>query len=399
MTTSEPTTLNRRWSQRGLTGIMGLLPLVALAVIIALFLAEDPTAIFTGDAPPVENLQAQRVRLDDDGILVDVINGGPDPVTIAQVTVDDAFWQFEVENGSAHLGKLDTAAIRIPYPWVEGEAHAIQFITSTGLTFPVDIPVAIATPQPDAKQFRAYGLLGIYVGIVPVGLGLLWYPFLRRVGRHWLNFALALTVGLLVFLLADTLIEALEMAGDVPGTFQGQALVVLVTLLSFLGIVTIGQNAGGGDSRLYLSYMIALGIGFHNLGEGLAVGAAFAAGAASLGTFLVIGFTLHNITEGIGIAAPVAKERPRLIHFGLLGALAGLPAVIGTWIGGFAFNPLLAVLFLSIGAGAILQVIYEVTRLLLRDSRRHNETFLSWLNVTGLVAGIAVMYFTAFLVN
>jgi zinc transporter ZupT len=149
---------------------------------------------------------------------------------------------------------------------------------------------------------------------------------------------------------------------------------------------------------LFISYMIALGIGFHNLGEGLAVGAAFALGEVSLGTFLVVGFTLHNITEGVGIAAPVAKQRPPLYHFVLLALLAGGPAILGTWIGGFAFDPLLAVIFLSIGAGAILQVVYEVGRLIIRSSQRDNVSSLAWSNVAGLLVGITIMYLTAFLV-
>jgi zinc transporter ZupT len=379
--------------------LKGIFPLAALALVIALFLKLDPARSFTASAPPIENLQTQRVVLNDDGIQLDVINSGPDPVTIAQVIVDDAFWNFSMEQGDSQLDRLETATIHIPYPWVEGEAHEIQLVTRTGLTFLVPIDVAIETPQAGSKQFLSYALLGLYVGIVPVTLGLLWYPFMRAVGRRWMNVALALTVGLLVFLFADTILEALEMGLDVPGTFQGQPLVILITLLTFLGIVAIGRNSHRGDSRLYLAYMIAVGIGFHNLGEGLAIGAAFAAGAVSLGTFLVIGFTLHNITEGIGIAAPITKEHPTLRHFALLAVIAGGPAILGTWIGGFAFSPLLAVIFLSVGAGAILQVIYEVTRLIWRDTQRHNEEFLSWLNLGGLVAGIAIMYFTAFFVK
>ncbi|MBI5958325.1 MAG: ZIP family metal transporter [Chloroflexi bacterium] len=381
------------------TILIGVLPLLALALVLGLFIIGDPTAIFTGDAPPVEELQTQRVSLDDQGFLVEIINSGPDPVTLAQVTVDDAYWAFEFERGDRQLSRLETAALRIPYPWVEGEAHEIKLLTSTGLAFSVPVEVAIKTPVADGDQFLAYGLLGIYVGVVPVALGLLWYPFMRRISRQWMNFALALTVGLLIFLLADTLLEALEIAPQVPGIFQGESLVILITLLTFLAIVAIGRNANRNESRLYLAYMIAVGIGFHNLGEGLAVGAAFAVGAASLGTFLVIGFTLHNITEGIGIAAPVVSEQPRLVHFVVLALIAGVPAVIGAWIGGFAFSPLLAVLFLSIGAGAILQVIYEVSRLLVRDAARHHEVALSWLNLAGLVAGIAIMYFTAFFVK
>jgi zinc transporter ZupT len=114
---------------------------------------------------------------------------------------------------------------------------------------------------------------------------------------------------------------------------------------------------------------------------------------------LVIGFTLHNITEGVGIAAPLTKVRPKLSTFLWLAILAGAPAMLGTWIGGFAFNPLLAVLFLSLGAGAILQVIWEVGKLLWRDAQHRSQPAVSWLNFTGLAAGVLIMYLTAFLVK
>lgn len=378
--------------------LLALLPLIALGLTIVLFLASNPLSMFTADAPPIEDLQIQRVVLDDDGILIEVINNGPDPVSVAQVLVDDAYWNFTVEGGGNTLQRLNTRHIRVPYPWVEGEAHEVVLVTATGITFPVVIPVAIATPSADSKQLLSYALLGLYVGIVPVTLGLLWYPVMRVASRRWMNFFLALTVGLLVFLAVDTVLEALELAATVPGTFQAQPLVFLVTLLTFLGIVAIGSNRGKQESLLFLSYLIALGIGFHNLGEGLAVGAAFALGNVSLGTFLIVGFTLHNITEGVGIAAPVAKQRPPLYHFVLLALLAGGPAILGTWLGGFAFDPLLAVIFLSLGAGAILQVVYEVGRLIVRSSQRDNLPSLAWSNIAGLIVGVAIMYFTAFLV-
>lgn len=375
-----------------------LLPLAALILVLAAFLSSDPVAIFTGEAPPIEDLQTQRVVLDGDGILISVINNGPDPVTIAQVLVDDAYWNFSFENGDGVLDRLENTQLRIPYPWVEGEAHEVVIVTNTGVTFPVEIALALATPQANSDQLLSYALLGFYIGVIPVALGLMWYPVMRNADRRWMNFFLALTVGLLVFLAVDTLLEALELAGEVPGSFHAEPLVFLVTLLTFLGIVAISHNNKRADSMLFLAYMIALGIGFHNLGEGLAVGAAFSLGEVSLGTFLVVGFTLHNITEGIGIAAPIAKQRPALYHFVLLALLAGGPAILGTWIGGFAFNPLMAVIFLSIGAGAILQVVYEVSRIIIRDSQRENTPTLSWLNLAGLVAGMAIMYFTAFFV-
>lgn len=379
--------------------ILALLPLVLLVALIAAFLALDPLSFFTGAFPPLEELNVQRVTFPENGqVRLEVINGGPDPVSIAQVLVDDAYWQFAA-TPDANLDRLEQATIDIPYPWVNGEPLFITLLTGTGLTFETEVEVAVISPRMDARTLLAYGLLGIYVGVIPVALGMLWYPFLRQMDRKWLNAILALTVGLLVFLFIDTLLEALELAAVVPGVFQGIPLVILGTLLSLGVLLAIGQRSGTRSPRA-IATLIALGIGLHNLGEGLAIGAAFATGAAALGSFLVIGFTLHNITEGIGIVAPLAKEeRPRLMTFIWLALLAGGPAILGTWIGGLAFSPFWAALFLSIGAGAILQVIWEVGKLLVQDARRQDQPALTWLNFAGLTAGILIMYFTAFLVK
>jgi zinc transporter, ZIP family len=255
------------------------------------------------------------------------------------------------------------------------------------------------TPGASAATVWQYALLGIYVGFIPVGLGLLWYPFLRRLGRSGMQAVLSLTVGLLVFLLFDTIAEALEIIAKTAGAFGGAPLIFLVALLAFLALIAIGSRRKGQvTSRLGVAYRIALGIGLHNLGEGLAIGAAFATGSAALGTFLVIGFTLHNITEGIGIAAPIARERPKLWHFVALAALAGLPAVLGVWIGGFIYNNLAAAVFLALGAGAIAQVVYEVGRLILRQSDEDGSPVLSPATFGGFVAGIVIMYATALMV-
>jgi zinc transporter, ZIP family len=175
-------------------------------------------------------------------------------------------------------------------------------------------------------------------------------------------------------------------------------LVALLTLFGLLGVERLFRREGAG--RLATSYRIALGIGLHNLGEGLAIGAAFALGEAALGTFLILGFTLHNITEGVGIAAPVLKEkRPHFAHFAALALLGGGPAIVGTWIGGLAYSNLLSAVFLAVGVGAIVQVVYEVGRLLLGDSARSKTPALSGTNLGGLTAGIAIMYVTALLVS
>jgi zinc transporter ZupT len=148
--------------------------------------------------------------------------------------------------------------------------------------------------------------------------------------------------------------------------------------------------------RLVVAYMIAAGIGLHNLGEGLAIGSAYVLGEVALGAFLVIGFAIHNITEGLGIVAPVASgKRPRKIHFLLLGLLAGVPAIFGTWIGGFTYSDVWATLFFAIGSGAIFQVVYEIIKLMAKDSE---EGLGSLTNFTGLVLGLLIMYVTGLFV-
>jgi zinc transporter ZupT len=215
-----------------------------------------------------------------------------------------------------------------------------------------------------------------------------------------MNFVLSLTIGLLVFLALGTWLDALEFADELPAFWQGVPMVAFLALISLGVLLAIGAVRGEGETTpLGIAYRIALGIGLHNLGEGLAIGAAFALGEAALGVFLILGFTLQNITEGVGIAAPIVRENPGLRHFALLLLLAGGPAILGTWIGGFAFNPVLATVFLAIGIGAILQVVWEVGKLIARDSARINQSVVNWVNLSGFTVGLAVMYVTAFLIK
>ncbi len=379
--------------------LLALIPLLLLGGLVALLVVTG-AGLSSRTAPPIEELTIDRISLPArDQLVVAVTNGGPDPVTVAQVMVDDNYWSFTISPGP-EIPRLGRATLSIPYPWVQDELHRVVVVSSNGATFEGEVAVATQSPQADARTFGQYALLGIYVGFIPVGLGLLWYPFLRRLGRTGMQAVLSLTVGLLVFLLFDTTAEALEIVGRTAGVFGGAPLVFLVALLAFGTLVAVGSRGKGGEtSRLAVAYRIALGIGLHNLGEGLAIGAAFALGEAALGTFLVIGFTLHNITEGIGIAAPIARERPVWWHFVLLAALAGLPAVLGVWIGGFVYSALLTAIFLALGMGAIAQVVYEVGRLIVRQSREEDTPLLSLPTFGGLAAGILIMYLTALLVS
>ena len=348
--------------------------------------------------PPIETLVVERTALGPDGISVWVRAGGSAPLSIAQVQVDGAYWQFE-QTPSGPLSRLESARIDIPYPWVEGETHHLVFVTSTGVSFEHTIDVALPTPALSLADLLAYGVVGLFVGVVPVVLGMMFYPVLLGAGRRALEFVLALTIGLLVFLLVDTLEEGLEVAAGAASGLQATAVVWLAALLTFGALMVIGRRGGRAPAGVALAAFIALGIGIHNLGEGLVIGAAFATGEAALASFLVVGFALHNVTEGVGIAAPLVEARPRLGIFAALAALAGLPAVLGTWAGAFAFSPHWAALCFGIGAGAILQVVIEVAAYLHRLAARTGDSALSGTTLAGFAGGLVVMYATAILVS
>jgi zinc transporter ZupT len=284
----------------------------------------------------------------------------------------------------------------LAYPWSYGEAYGITVFTSNSIPFGLEIPVAFETPQPVAATFWSFALIGLYVGVIPVFLGIFWFPALRLLGRRWMTFLMAVTAGLLLFLGFDTLAEAFEKAAEVPTPFQGIGLMGIGAVGTFLLLDAISRqqgtiNVSEADRRIAVAFMIATGIGFHNLGEGLAIGAAYNVGETALGTFLVVGFIIQNITEGLGIIAPLLRERPRIGQLALLGLIGGAPAILGAWIGGFSPSPMLAVLFFGIGAGAIFEVVYEIGKLIRKDTTKEPMPFTVF---SGALAGMLVLWVT-----
>jgi ZIP family zinc transporter len=364
-------------------------PLVLVAALVVVFLVTDPIGDLR-EVPPVESIAVERTVLTEGEISLEVRNDGPDPVRIAQVLVNDAYWNFSM--GDRKLDRLESATIELDYPWDEGLPVTIGMITSTGLVIEHEIEAAAVTPEADASTLGIYALLGLYIGVIPVAVGLLWFPALSRARRGWLDFFLAFTAGLLVFLLIDTTEEGLELASEAGAALNAVSLFGIGALGAVVGLVALGHalSAGRRAPGLALAYLIAAGIGLHNLGEGLAVGAALAAGEIALGTFLVLGFALHNTTEGLAIVAPLGGQssRPALGHFVAMGALAGVPTIIGAWAGGFAFSPAWGALAFGLAAGAIAQVVWAIGRSM------GAERFGSGVAAAGLVCGLLVMYVT-----
>ncbi|MBI2192849.1 MAG: metal transporter [Planctomycetes bacterium] len=379
-----------------------LLPLAALGVMVWFILARG-ASLSPVQAPPIEELTFERVvfRTNPSEIIATVRNTGPLPLTVGQVEISEAIWDYSI-TPSPTIPRLGRAVVSVAYPWVEGEPHGVTLITSTGFKFSHEVVVALETPEINTTYMLFFTGIGIYVGVIPVFLGLLWFPFLRSLGRTWLDALLAFTMGLLVFLGVDALHEALEIGERVAGVFQPVALVVLGTAGSFLLLVAIDRHfrksgpASASSEGLVLSYLIATGIGLHNLGEGLAIGAAYTLGEMAMGSFLVLGFTIHNTTEGLAIVAPIARGGAKLKHLALMGLIAGVPTIAGAWIGGFTYSDLWSLLFLAVGAGAVFQVVYALGRILL--GKLHETGGLSFPSLAGLAGGFAIMYLTALLV-
>jgi zinc transporter ZupT len=381
------------------SAVLLILPLVVLGGLIWLFLTTGGGLRLSAPIP-VEALTIERTILKPGQIELTVRNSGPEPLQVAQVIINDAVWPFTITSGSS-VSRLQTAVIHLDYAWTHGEAYKIRLFTTNSLPFEVTIPVAFETPEPDQKSFLAFTLIGLYVGVIPVYLGLLWFPALRQLGRKAMVFLMALTAGLLVFLGLETLSEAIEQAVKVPGPFQGIGLIGIgaIGIFFLLAAITQRQVAVGrseASQRLTLAYMIAIGIGLHNLGEGLAIGAAFNTGELALGAFLVVGFIIQNITEGLGIIAPVLRDRPGLKNLALMGLVGGAPAILGAWIGGFSPSPTLAVLFLAIGTGAVFEVVFEIAKLIQKDTARNAMPMTVF---SGILTGMLMLWVTGLLVK
>jgi zinc transporter ZupT len=387
-------------------------------------------------------------------------------VVVSQADVNDRIQSAAVEP-SSEIPRLGEAKVMIPFPWIPGTPYEIGITTSDGTRFSKSVEAAALAPSPDANQALLFTSLGVYVGVIPVMIGLMWYPYIRRISVGKYSFFLSLTAGLLVFLGIDALLEVNEIVNqNLAAVFNGQALSVLVTISSFVILLytserltqraieraVLNKNSHPlisssakelvkkpeksftekQEGEIYsksakvsststqevqiqmqryqqllkpltISMMIAIGIGLHNFGEGLAIGAAMLLGEVALSTFLIVGFTLHNTTEGLAIVAPIAKiERSRRMmirRLVMMGLIAGVPTIAGTWIGGFLYSPIAAVIFLSVGAGAIFQVVYSLISWISHHQKSGpSSSFLSGHVIAGFIAGLLIMYFTGLLV-
>ena len=375
--------------------ISAIVPIVLLAILIVFLLGPASTFLQFGIVLP--EISIEKVEFIGNEIQATVRNTGPIDVNVVVADVNDRIQPAAIEPDT-HLERFETALVRIPFDWNEGQPYTVGLTIDDGTRFEKQIDAASASLEPNSELFVFLGIIGLLIGVVPIMIGLLWYPFIKKLGKNAFNFFLAFTIGLLLFLGLDAIEEAFEISNThLASVFNGELLIATVVILSFLGLYGIGNilikrsEFSKLSKGLTISLMVAIGIGLHNLGEGLAVGAAIAFGEVALSTFLIIGFAIHNTTEGLAIAAPLTRTKSvigKMVGFGLI---AGIPAIFGTWIGGFSFSPFFTIIFLSIGAGAIFQVIWSIFKFIKEGS----DSFSSISIICGIASGLVVMYLTS----
>jgi zinc transporter ZupT len=453
-TSHEKTIKKSSQRTRKKTIVIAIIPLLALSGMIIFLFGPGQALLNTGTSLP--SVTIERIEFHKGEIISLIRNTGPETIDIAQADVNDRITAAAIEPGKT-LTRFAEAKIIIPFSWEPGVPYEIGVTTSDGTRFSKGIDAAALAPTPDIQQASFFAVLGTYVGVIPVLIGLLWYPFIKRLSANKYNFFLSLTTGLLVFLGIDALVEANEIAGEnIAKAFNGQVLIAMVTIVSFLSLLYISEklverasvrkhlhpaNQSAATATIptststrlpaamphsvsekemmakpiAISLMISIGIGLHNLGEGLAIGAAVLLGQVAFSTFLIVGFTLHNTTEGLAIVAPMAKTgKVKIRKLLVMGLIAGAPAIIGTWIGGFMYSPYAAIMFLAVGAGAIFQVVFSIASMMAKNNSNNkiniengmenNEndrkpSILSTSVISGFIIGMVIMYVTSLLIS
>ncbi len=379
--------------------ISGIIPFVFLIILVAYIFGSDSELLDLGI--PLPEITIEKVDFVDSEIRATVRNTGPIPAEVVMADINDRIQPAAIEP-DRFLERYETALVRIPFAWNEAEPYTIGITVEDGTRFEKEIEAAAHALEPNLELVGFFAIIGTYVGIIPVMIGLLWLPFIKRISKSKFHFFLALTVGLLLFLGIDSIEEAIEVSVEnLAGSFNGTLLVATAVVLSFLGLYYSGEKlvkraeSSTISKPVAIALMIAIGIGLHNFGEGLAIGAAIGLGSIAFSTFLIVGFALHNTTEGIAIAAPMSRGKIMIGKLVALGIIAGAPAIFGGWIGGFVYSPFTSIIFLSIGAGAIFQVVITILRWIREEG---DKNLSSVAVISGISIGMTIMYLTSIFV-
>ena len=377
----------------------GIIPFIFVILMMAYIFGPGADLLDFGIILP--EITIEKIDFVDSEIQATVRNTGHIPVEIVMADVNDRIQPAAVEP-DRFLERFETTLVRIPFEWNEAEPYSVGITIEDGTRFERAVEAAAPALELTFELAIFFAIIGTYVGVIPVMIGLLWLPFIKKISKQKYHFFLALTAGLLLFLAVDSIEEAVDVSDEnLANGFNGTLLVVTVAVLSFLGLYYLGNKlVKKADSSeltkpVAIALMISIGIGLHNFGEGLAIGAALGMGSIAFSTFLIVGFALHNTTEGIAIAAPMSRGRLMIGKLIVMGLIAGSPAIFGAWIGGFSYSPFTSVIFLAVGAGAIFQVIVVILKWIQEESKKNLSSFNV---ISGFATGMLVMYLTSILV-
>lgn len=176
------------------TAAVFAIPLVLLAAVIALFVWTDGAGLSGEPAAPIEAVEFGQTRLEPGLIELNLRNTGPKELAISQINVNDAIWPYAASANP--IARLGSSTLTLHYPWAEGEMYRITIFTRNSVPLTTTIDVATTTKGASASTLWSFTLVGIYVGIIPIVLGMLWIPALRQLSRRAMLFLMAATVGL-----------------------------------------------------------------------------------------------------------------------------------------------------------------------------------------------------------
>jgi len=199
----------------------------------------------------------------------------------------------------------------------------------------------------------------------------------RRLLAAFLGLAAAV---MLAVVIGDLIPTAMAFGGIIPTSAGLLAGVAAVAALDVRLAAVLGPSRSG---YIRMGVLTVLGIALHDLPEGLAIAAGFAA-TPRTGLLTAVMIGLHNVPEGMATAAPLRAGGVSPVRILLVGAALSLVTPLGTYIGLFITATALSISLLSAAAAGAM--LYVVTFGLIPRSLSESAP----ASVAGAAVGVAV---------